>query len=70
MQLTDLINTFRLDEITSRSISYPSVVASGANTVIPTYVSRNATNRRIESNKPLIIDSGAHYWGKENFYKI
>ncbi|XP_065225983.1 xaa-Pro aminopeptidase 1-like [Planococcus citri] len=63
LRVVNITNELRLADASSRSISYPTSVASGPNTGMPLYVPNNFTNLIIERNKLLIIDAGAHYWG-------
>lgn len=64
MAVANLTYQFRVDnDPMFRGLSYPPVIATGSNTAIPMYVPTNATNKVIEDNNLLIIDSGAHYLG-------
>lgn len=62
LRIVNITNELRLSDQFSRSISYPTAVASGPNTGMPLYVPNNFTNIIIERNKLLVIDAGAHYW--------
>ncbi len=65
LAFANLTEQFRNDNDKEfRGVSYPTTVATGPNTAIMMYVPNNATNKLVEKNSLLLIDSGAHYWGK------
>lgn len=61
--LANLTNEFRSKDLLIRGSSYPTMVASGANTGMPLYVPTNETSITVKRDELLVIDSGSHYWG-------
>jgi Xaa-Pro aminopeptidase len=64
LSLVNLTNQFRSSVSSFRGLSYPTRVATGANTATFDYIPTEKTSIAVERNQLLVIDSGSHYSGK------
>ncbi len=57
----DALDAFRADESLFRDVSFPTISGAGPNGAIVHYRATARTDRRIESGKLYLVDSGAQY---------
>lgn len=59
-----MVDRYRDEQNFSRGASFKSIVGYGANGAIPHYTPSPASSLKLDHISTLVIDSGAHYWGK------
>lgn len=55
---------YRQEQNSSRGIPFPTVAAFGSNGALLHYEPSNSTDRQIDRDSTLVLESGGHYYGK------
>lgn len=63
LQVSRVVNSFRLEQNDSKGISFDTIVGYGPHGAIPHYEPTNLTSVVIERDSTLVIDSGGQYKG-------
>lgn len=64
LAVANMVDKYRDEQNYSRGASFRSIVGYGANGAIPHYTPSPASSLKLDHISTLVIDSGAHYWGK------
>lgn len=61
-----MVDKYRDEQTLSRGASFRSIVGYGPNGAIPHYTPSISSSLKLDHLSTLVIDSGAHYWGKSD----